>query len=244
MLVHLSGGFIEAHLHFFVILILLTLYEDWTSFLLAAAYVVIHHGTVGTLDPSAVYNHPDAIAHPWKWAVIHALFVTAAGGVLTWRLNEEVREGARKAYGRARESEELFKGAFENAPVGMALVGVGSEQDRRMLRVNRAMSEITGYSEEEVVGRSFAEVTHPDDREAAAVLYQGPRRRGSRLRGGDALGASRRPDDLRPCPRVARARQHGRAAVRDRSAPGRHGTEVRPGAALLPGLPRQPHGPS
>jgi hypothetical protein len=59
--------------------ILLTLYEDWLPFLLAAAYVVFHHGTVGTLDQSSVYNHPEAIAHPWRWAAVHGLFITAAG---------------------------------------------------------------------------------------------------------------------------------------------------------------------
>ncbi|MDQ4071397.1 MAG: diguanylate cyclase [Actinomycetota bacterium] len=174
LLVHLWGGVIEAHFHFFVVLILLTLYEDWLPFLLAAAYVVIHHGTVGTLDPSSVYNHPDAVAHPWRWAAVHGLFITAAGagGVLAWRLNEEVRVGARKAYRRARESEELFKGAFENAPVGMALLGIGSEQMGRFLRVNRAMCEITGYSQERLVGKSFAEMTHPDEAEVTAASLQ------------------------------------------------------------------------
>ena len=90
---HLWGGVIEAHFHFFVMVVVLSLYEDWLPFLLAAAYVVIHHGLTGALDPGSVYNHADAIAHPWKWAAIHGLFVTAAGigAVTAWRLNEDVR---------------------------------------------------------------------------------------------------------------------------------------------------------
>ena len=103
MLVHVSGGLVEAHFHFFVVIILLTLYEDWIPFLAAAAYVLVHHGAVGVLDPTSVYNHPDAIAHPIKWAGIHALFVTGAGlaAVVAWRLNEEYRAETDAARGVA-----------------------------------------------------------------------------------------------------------------------------------------------
>ena len=107
LLVHVSGGVIEAHFHFFVMIVVLALYEDWLPFLVAAAYVVVHHGLTGALDPHAVYNHPDAIAHPWKWALIHGGFVTAAGiaSIVTWRLNEAVRAQADALRRRAQESE-------------------------------------------------------------------------------------------------------------------------------------------
>ena len=97
VLVHLSGGLIEAHFHFFVVVILLSLYQDWIPFGLSISFVVLHHGMVGTLDPQAVYNHPAAIAHPWVWAGIHAVALLAAaiGALLTWRLNEQqaLRDG-------------------------------------------------------------------------------------------------------------------------------------------------------
>jgi PAS domain S-box-containing protein len=57
------------------------------------------------------------------------------------------------------EAEERFRGAFENAPIGMALVG----PDGRWLRVNRAVCEIVGYTEQEMLERSFQDITHPDD---------------------------------------------------------------------------------
>jgi diguanylate cyclase (GGDEF)-like protein len=93
LLVHISGGLIEMHFSFFVVIIVLTLYEDWMPFLLAVAYVLIHHGVIGTLEPHEVFNRPQAWADPWKWAGIHALFVALAGvaGVVAWRLNENVR---------------------------------------------------------------------------------------------------------------------------------------------------------
>src|SRR4030095_8174715 len=78
ILVHLSGGYIEMHFHFFVALIIIALYQDWVPFLLAIGYVVFEHGMFGMLAPTAVYNHPDGWAHPWKWAAIHGVFVLAA----------------------------------------------------------------------------------------------------------------------------------------------------------------------
>ncbi len=60
-----------------------------------------------------------------------------------------------------RESETLFENAFSNAAIGMALVA----PDGRYLRVNRAMSEMLGYSEREFLGRDFMSITHPGDLE-------------------------------------------------------------------------------
>jgi PAS domain S-box-containing protein len=111
LLVHSWGGVIEGHFHFFVMIALLALYEDWLPFLLAAAYVVIHHGVAGAIDPHAVYNHPDAVAHPWKWALIHGGFVVAAGAasVATWRLNEDVRLAMRSSQEQLREAQRMAR---------------------------------------------------------------------------------------------------------------------------------------
>jgi diguanylate cyclase (GGDEF)-like protein len=91
ILVHLSGGAIEMHFHFFVMVGVITLYQDWLPFLLAIGYVVLHHGVLGVLDPTTVYNHPAAWRNPWKWALIHGVFVVGASiaSLTAWRLNEE-----------------------------------------------------------------------------------------------------------------------------------------------------------
>jgi diguanylate cyclase (GGDEF)-like protein len=91
LLVHLWGGVIEAHFHFFVVIGLLTLYQDWVPFLLAIAYVVLHHGVMGVLQPQSVYSNPQAVAHPWRWAMIHGTFVLAASltHIASWRTNEQ-----------------------------------------------------------------------------------------------------------------------------------------------------------
>jgi diguanylate cyclase (GGDEF)-like protein len=91
ILVHLSGGLIEMHFHFFVMIGIITLYQDWLPFLLAIAYVVGHHGLMGVLDPASVYNHAAALNGPWRWAAVHGVFVIGASiaSVAAWKLNEE-----------------------------------------------------------------------------------------------------------------------------------------------------------
>ena len=61
-----------------------------------------------------------------------------------------------------RESEQRFFGAFQHAAIGMALV----RPDGRFLRVNAAVCAMLGYSEEELLALSIADVTHPEDLDA------------------------------------------------------------------------------
>jgi PAS domain S-box-containing protein/diguanylate cyclase (GGDEF)-like protein len=60
-----------------------------------------------------------------------------------------------------RESEERFSSAFEYAPIGMALI----RPDGRWLKVNRALCDLVGYSEAELLTRSFQDITCPEDLE-------------------------------------------------------------------------------
>lgn len=80
-----------------------------------------------------------------------------AGVVLTF---DDITE--RKRIERTlQESEELFRAVFNQAAVGIALVGT----DRSWQRINRKCCDIVGYTEEEIKTLSIREITHPDDRE-------------------------------------------------------------------------------
>jgi len=63
------------------------------------------------------------------------------------------------AAGELRESEARFRGAFDHAAIGMAITAASG----RWLKVNRALCDSLGYTEQELLGTSFASVTHPDD---------------------------------------------------------------------------------
>jgi len=60
-----------------------------------------------------------------------------------------------------RESEERFRATFEQAAVGIAHV----DFEGHFLRVNDKLCEITGYTREELLQRSFLDLSMPEDHE-------------------------------------------------------------------------------
>jgi len=61
-----------------------------------------------------------------------------------------------------RESEERFRLTFDSAPIGMALISL----EGRFLQVNQALVNILGYTRDELLQKTFQEITHPDDLES------------------------------------------------------------------------------
>jgi diguanylate cyclase (GGDEF)-like protein/PAS domain S-box-containing protein len=158
VLVHAWHGQIEGHFHFFVMIAVIALYEDWLPFGIAIGYVVLEHGVMGVIAPRAVYNHG---GNPWAWAGIHGFFVlgATAASMVTWRLNESMRERLESANRDVAESSRRFQHAFESDVSGMALVS----PEGRYIQVNRAFCKITGFTEHELLQRDFKSITHPDD---------------------------------------------------------------------------------
>ena len=73
-------------------------------------------------------------------------------------LQGQVRERLR-AEEALRESQEQFTRAFQDAAIGMALV----RTDGHWLQVNRALCDLVGYTEQELLATNFQAITHPDD---------------------------------------------------------------------------------
>jgi PAS domain S-box-containing protein len=74
----------------------------------------------------------------------------------------------KEAESALRRSEERFRRAFDDAPIGMVLV----DTDQRFKDANKAFGAMLGYSREELLGMSFADVTHPRDAEGDRLLAQ------------------------------------------------------------------------
>jgi len=68
----------------------------------------------------------------------------------------------RKAENELRRSEDQFRSAMEDSPIGMALVAPNGH----WLKVNKALCAIVGYTEEELLVTDFQSITHPDDLDA------------------------------------------------------------------------------
>jgi diguanylate cyclase (GGDEF)-like protein len=129
VLVHMSHGQIEAHFHFFVMVALLTLYEDWAPLLACFGYVVLDRGMLGVLDGHAVYQHSKS---PLTWAAVHVGFVAVAGGVtvVVERLHADVRAEQRAS------SDELLHVASHDPLTGLA------NRELLTVRLREAVAEI------------------------------------------------------------------------------------------------------
>ncbi len=90
VLVHLSGGTIEAHFHFFILIGLIALYQDWVPFLWNVIFTVLSHGIGSTIAADLMFNHSAAQNRPWSWAAIHGVSVLAAciGVIIFWKNTE------------------------------------------------------------------------------------------------------------------------------------------------------------
>lgn len=60
---------------------------------------------------------------------------------------------------RLRETEERFRRAFETAAIGMALVSIKGE----FIKVNKSLSDIVGYTQDELLAKNFQDITYPED---------------------------------------------------------------------------------
>jgi diguanylate cyclase (GGDEF)-like protein/PAS domain S-box-containing protein len=80
----------------------------------------------------------------------------AVQGVVSNARDVTERKQAERAL---RESEARFRAMFDRAAIGMALVNA----EGRLLESNPALREMLGYSDEELRGMHFADLTHPED---------------------------------------------------------------------------------
>ncbi|MDQ1709108.1 MAG: hypothetical protein QOG49_493 [Frankiaceae bacterium] len=62
-----------------------------------------------------------------------------------------------------RSSEVRFRSAFDNAPIGLMMVDLREAHRGVLLKVNRALCVMSGFSPEELIGIEFQRLIHPDD---------------------------------------------------------------------------------
>jgi diguanylate cyclase (GGDEF)-like protein/PAS domain S-box-containing protein len=147
-LVALWDGATAAWSHPFLVLALLTLYEDAALLLLAVAVVV------------ATHILSDRAGEPSAGHLVFIVLVGAAGIVAGW-LNGSLRD-------EARDATQRFRSSFDSAPIGMAIVSLNGD----FIDVNAALCEIVGHRRETVLGLSLRELTYEEDRDADAHIVR------------------------------------------------------------------------
>lgn len=119
------------------------------------------------------YRHKDG---HWVWARSTLSAVKGAEGqplyilALVEDINEHKRTLAElsESAERLRESEARFRAMFDNAAVGMALMGM----DRTVLQINQAAERITGYPLAELMNVNPVMLAHPDDRYSDREMFE------------------------------------------------------------------------
>jgi PAS domain S-box-containing protein len=97
------------------------------------------------------------------WANLTVSLARKADGSPDYFVAVIVDVSARKqAEENLRQSERRFKATFENAAVGIARLS----PDGRWLEVNQRLCDIVGYAREELMTKTFGDITHPDDLDA------------------------------------------------------------------------------
>ncbi len=94
---------------------------------------------------------------------ISFLFVAFLGGLLLsfflYRKNQIQKS--------LRISEETFSGFFNQGNIGMAIISL----EKGWVNVNKKLCHMLGYSEEELMQKTWTEMTHPDDLEPDLALF-------------------------------------------------------------------------
>jgi methyl-accepting chemotaxis protein len=119
-LVQSGGGLVDLHFHFFVVIALIGLYQDWIAFAIAVGMVAVQHFGVGMVDPGLVFG--DHIGHGGGAvlgrALLHAVFVLAmaAAQITYWHFDATVRkESERRQADLAEASAAQLRAAAEEA---------------------------------------------------------------------------------------------------------------------------------
>jgi PAS domain S-box-containing protein len=97
-----------------------------------------------------------------------AVFLDASGRpVRSIGVVLDITDGKR-AEAALRESEQRFRVTFFQAAVGITQTGLDGE----WLLINDRFCEMLGYSQTELRGKNFLDLTHPDDREASRIALR------------------------------------------------------------------------
>jgi len=170
ILTHIMGGLIEMHFHYFVVVVVVSLYQSWVPFLSAVGFVVLQHAVVGALDPMSVFNHPAALRNPLGWSVVHGAFILAqsVACLACWRVSENALEGER----RARDGLDKTRGDLARA---QQLARVGSwdwDVMSNSAQWSDQMYELAGVDKasQPVTGESFLAIVHEADRARVGAL--------------------------------------------------------------------------
>jgi diguanylate cyclase (GGDEF)-like protein/PAS domain S-box-containing protein len=98
----------------------------------------------------------------WFWFEVTVTSLFDDPSVNGWVANLRDVTERKESEAALQEAQAAFRHAFDDAPIGMALVDLQG----RILRANRAIGQLFERTQHELVGVAVRDITHPDDRES------------------------------------------------------------------------------
>jgi len=176
-IIHFSGGIIEAHFHWFVVLAVTALYMDVRPFIAGVIYATVHHTSLGLYDPSLLFEHEHGQTNPLIWTGVHVFFVLLFIGatMVSWHtmqiqhqrwtklVDDQTTAGSHQA-AVAEERAELLREQKRNFDLRQSEVDKLAQRSQELATYSGAVNETISST-----SSTINEVTKSADRVSGLV---------------------------------------------------------------------------
>jgi diguanylate cyclase (GGDEF)-like protein/PAS domain S-box-containing protein len=163
--VTISGGLTDLHFGFFVVVALVGLYQDWLILAMIVVLTFLHHVLMGVFAPTGLYSSPNARGEPLRFALLHAGFVLAvcAVQVVYWRFSQVAQLEQELALIDKEQAVQRIAERFEALLQDSRDVVIVMDRQGIISSVNAATGRVMGFRPDELTGRRYQTLIHPDD---------------------------------------------------------------------------------
>jgi PAS domain S-box-containing protein len=176
LLIAVTGGRLETHVYVFVSLALLSLYRDWRVLVMGTLVITANHIFGQFYWPFFGYTASTAVPLLSTIDYVGCVILEGTFLVISCFLSLGEMRAMASRTAALEASEQGFRQFFVGAPIGMAVVGL----DETLIKVNKRLCEMVGYTERELEERTTMDITFEEDIEqgrmdAEELLTGGPR---------------------------------------------------------------------
>jgi len=167
LLIGLSGGRLVSHFHVFCSLTILSFYRDWRVLVPATMVAAADHFLRGTYWPYLPYGA--LTTNPWGSVEFcgSVVFQDILLGILCLHRNKEMRDTVVRTALLQEQTERLVASQRVNQLIMDKSRDVicATDPEGRFLTVSAACEALWGYTPEELIGKGWVDIVHPEDRE-------------------------------------------------------------------------------
>jgi diguanylate cyclase (GGDEF)-like protein/PAS domain S-box-containing protein len=161
-----SGGRTELHFAFFLVVGLVSLYQDWLPLALAFVLVVVHHLAMGLHDPTLLFSDADAKRDWLGLTALHAGFIfgSCVIQVVYWRFAARAQEETDRVRAEAQQALRRSAERYETLVQESSDIITVVDSSGKVTSVSAAVHRVMGYRPEQLAGARYRTLVHPDDR--------------------------------------------------------------------------------